>query len=137
MTDGPLPSLEFDPLECVKVILPTVNPQQDNAHALRLAAAGRHADCVRLLLAAQAFLPELQDVFSFALDDGHADIVAVMLDCQPLLFAREDLSRRKAVAEAHGHAELAALLSAVIEQRSLLNAALAPAARSATPAPRL
>lgn len=112
--------------ECVQLLIPVANISHDHYSPLRWAAGAGHASCVRLLMSEPPPLDLLADVFSAAASEGSVGVVAVLLDCMPMLLGEDGLSQSRQEAGARGFAELSALLSSIIEARELSAAAPAP-----------
>ena len=134
--------------ECVELLIPVSNPKIDNSYPLRIAIVYGHTDCALLLIpfsepkfgnSEALFLavqqgsvecvksllpvsePQLSNPRSFylALGLGHAAIVELMISNEPGLLDLIDTRPAWRDALTSGHHELAELLLAADEQRSL------------------
>lgn len=126
--------------ECVQLLIPWSNPKDMNSGALGLAATHGHAECVNLLIPVSTPLIENPQALNLAMASGQAEIASIMLRHEPSLLetirhsGRLSLFRNTAVA--NGHADLAALLSSLIDQDALLAEISLPDKSSSQP-PRL
>lgn len=106
--------------ECVRLLIPASRPKSRNSQALRGAIENCHVECARLLIPVSTPLLQNKQLLTAVLKSGGASILSHMLASEPLLLAGQNLFRLKAVAAANGHFELAALLSSIFEQASIV-----------------
>ena len=104
--------------ECVRLLLPMSDAKANGSEALRGAAGNGHAECVKLL-AALGSRHELKKALEEAMDEGESKIAALLIEQEPGCVDGVDLSKCLAAAHKKGHADLAAFLSSIIEQREL------------------
>lgn len=121
--------------ECVRLLLPHSDPNAENYKALRWAAENGHVECVKHLLAQSAPLVEMGQMLQEVIDDGHAKVAALLIAQAPKLLDGINLSKGLAVSIAKGHADMAGLLSSIVEQRELLAIVQNPLALHSTPPP--
>lgn len=127
-------AVRFGRAECVKLLIPVSDPN-DIHQNFQDAIDYRNIECATLLVPAKGPLLNRKKSLAFAILHGSADLVSLMLACDPLIFAGRNTPLLRDAALANGHADLALLLSSIIEQETLL-ADLPPAARRDAP-PRL
>lgn len=121
--------------ECVKLLAPVSDPSACDSEALRYATTNGHAECARLLIPFSDPLLHNKKALSAVFQGGSAEILSIFLACEPLFLTGLDLPGCRDAAIAKGHADLALLLSSIIEQEALA-ADLPPSASRDDPASR-
>lgn len=114
--------------ECVKLLIPVSDPLADDCQALRWAAENGRVECARLLLPVSGPLVEIDGILPLSLAAGHADVVAILLECEPRLLHGINLLAERSSARARGLPELDALLSSIIDAQALSSIAASPEA---------
>ena len=109
--------------ECVRLLLPVSRANALDAQALRMAAEHGHAGCVRLLLAESGPLGEVDGLFEAVIESGQATMAALLVEAEPRLLDKINLSQRLAAALENGHGNLASYLSSIIDEREILGVA--------------
>lgn len=104
-------------IECVKLLMPFSDPKRSDSQALRWAVENGHVECVKLLMPASII--KTPRVVSTVLLCGQHQILSLMLASEPLLLAGLDLSTCLADATSNGYAQLAGLLSSMIEKNAI------------------
>lgn len=99
---------------------------------LRLAAKNGHAECVTLLIPTSQLLSLNSEPLIHAIDNGHADIVSLMLEHDPSLCSLLAFRQMRERAASLGHDKLAALLTSILEQRTLCDGPRGNPSRSAS-----
>lgn len=112
--------------ECVTLLIPVSDPLADDCHALRSAAEHGRAECARLLLPVSRPLVEIDGILPLSLAAGHADVVAILLECEPRLLHGVNVFAERAHARARGHLSIDALLSSIIDAQALSSIAPSP-----------
>lgn len=72
-------------VECVKLIIPGVNPKRLGGDALFCAVDNCQEECLRLLLSASMPISAQEPALLLAIEKGHANVVALMISHDPLL----------------------------------------------------
>lgn len=124
----------FGHTECLRLLLPVSHPD-DRPQALQDAIAYRNNECAKLLIPAQGSLLKSKNTLASVFFHGRADLLSLMLACEPLILTGFNTPRQREIAIANGHNNLARLLSSVIEQEAL-SADLPPSSARDAPAPR-
>ena len=124
----------FGHTECLRLLLPVSHPD-DRPQALQDAIDYRNNECAKLLIPAQGSLLKSKNTLASVFFHGRADLLSLMLACEPLILTGFNTPRQREIAIANGHANLARLLSSVIEQEAL-SADLPPSSARDAPAPR-
>ena len=126
----------FDQAECVSLLIPE-SDVHERAKALQEAIEHLNHDCAKLLIRADGALLDNKKALASVLSGSNADMLQLMLECEPLLLTGLNLSRHRDAAIAKGHVEMAALFSSIIEKEMLVNELPSPAPSSALASRRL
>ena len=116
--------------ECVRLLMPLSDPKANNSLALRLAAENGHEECVRMLLPASRPLCESDGLLEAVIEAGRAKVAALLIGENPRLVDGLNLSKCIAAAIEKDHADMAAFLSTIIEQKAILGVLPEQPARS-------
>ena len=103
--------------------MPVSDPKAAGAAALRVAAKNGHAECVSILLAASGPLCEIHGLLEAVIERGQAKMAALFIAEAPRIFDGVDLSKHLAAARKNGHADMAGLLSSIMDQKELVGVA--------------
>ena len=104
--------------ECVKLLAPVSELAFENLDAV-LRAAGDDDGCVELLILMKEKLIQCEGALSKVFKFGCAKVAAAMLDSDPRLLESLDLPQALSKATSAGHAQLAGLLSSIIDRQAL------------------
>ena len=109
--------------ECVRLLLPVSDPKAQDSYALRGSALYGHVECVKLLLPVSGALCEIDGLFEAVIESGQATMAALLVEAEPRLLDKINLSQRLAAALENGHGNLASYLSSIIDEREILGVA--------------
>ena len=123
--------------ECVKLLIPVSDPKAYNSRALRYSAMNGHAECVKLLTPTSDPLIEIKGLVGDAISSGNPAILSIMIAHEPRLLKLMNLPSLLEEAMAQKHAELAHLLSSIIEGQSISAHLPQPTQSLSSTAPRL
>lgn len=119
-------------IECIRFLIPFSNGSDAAAAAL----ASRDSESLRILLAHWPSLDRDPHPFRLAIEGGHVEAAALMLERAPSLALLFDLNELRLRSINRGHGELAALLLSVSDKQAISRSSEAPRQKSQQ-APRL
>lgn len=110
--------------DCVKLLIPVSEPDQDDSQALQIAAQNGHTECVKLLIP----VSDMQNCTALrgAAMNGHSECVGLLKDVSNLQANKEAL----VWAVGNNHIECVKMLMAVMDVQAWDNMALISAVRN-------
>ena len=102
-------------IDCVKQLIPIVDPEAGDSYALRWAAHRGHADCVKILIPVSDPMADNSVALRWAANNGHAECVKLLI---PVSAPNAADSQALGWASLHGYADCVKLLIPVSDPKA-------------------